>query len=40
MYVSRGIGTSVLPIRLLCRPEIDFITNRAPKRLRPNFCKR
>jgi predicted MPP superfamily phosphohydrolase len=26
MYVSRGIGTSVLPIRFLCRPEIAFIT--------------
>jgi uncharacterized protein len=26
MYVSRGIGTSVLPIRFLCRPEVDFIT--------------
>jgi len=26
MYVSRGIGTSILPIRFFCRPEIDFIT--------------
>ena len=26
MYVSRGIGTSTLPIRFLCRPEIAFIT--------------
>lgn len=26
MYVSRGIGTSVLPVRLLCRPELDIIT--------------
>ena len=26
MYVSRGLGTSVLPIRFLCRPEITFIT--------------
>ncbi len=22
MYVSRGVGTSVLPVRLLCAPEI------------------
>ena len=28
MYVSRGIGTSLLPIRFFCRPEIDFITVR------------
>lgn len=26
MYVSRGIGTSTLPIRFLCRPELDIIT--------------
>jgi len=26
MYVSRGIGTSVLPIRFLCRPELAIIT--------------
>jgi uncharacterized protein len=26
MFVSRGIGTSVLPIRFMCRPEIAFIT--------------
>ena len=26
MYVTRGIGTSVLPIRFLCRPEIALIT--------------
>lgn len=26
MYVSRGIGTSILPIRFLCRPELAFIT--------------
>jgi predicted MPP superfamily phosphohydrolase len=25
MYVSRGIGTSILPIRFLCRPELAFI---------------
>lgn len=25
MYVSRGIGTSILPIRLFCRPEIVVI---------------
>src|SRR2546422_1707077 len=23
MYVTRGIGTSTLPVRLYCRPEID-----------------
>jgi uncharacterized protein len=26
LYVSRGIGTSVLNIRFLCRPEVAFIT--------------
>jgi uncharacterized protein len=26
MYVSRGIGTSVLPVRFLCRPELATIT--------------
>ncbi|MFQ5696646.1 MAG: metallophosphoesterase [Terriglobia bacterium] len=26
MYVSRGLGTSILPIRFLCRPELAFIT--------------
>ena len=26
MYVSRGIGTSILPIRFFCRPELDLIT--------------
>jgi predicted MPP superfamily phosphohydrolase len=26
MYVSRGIGTSILNVRLLCRPEIAIIT--------------
>jgi hypothetical protein len=25
MYVSRGLGMSLIPIRLLCRPEIAFI---------------
>ena len=25
LYVSRGIGTSILPIRFLCRPEVAFI---------------
>jgi predicted MPP superfamily phosphohydrolase len=25
MYVSRGIGTSVLPIRFNCSPELAFI---------------
>ena len=25
MYVSRGIGTSILPVRFLCRPEIAVI---------------
>ena len=26
MYVSRGLGTSILPIRFLCRPEVSFVT--------------
>ena len=26
MYVSRGLGTSTIPARFLCRPEIAFIT--------------
>jgi predicted MPP superfamily phosphohydrolase len=26
MYVSRGIGTSIAPVRFLCRPEIAVIT--------------
>ncbi len=26
MYVSRGVGTSVLPVRFLCRPEVALIT--------------
>lgn len=26
MYVNRGLGTSDLPIRFLCRPEISFFT--------------
>jgi len=26
MYVSRGIGTSVLPLRFLCRPELAIMT--------------
>lgn len=25
MYVSRGIGTSILPVRFLCRPEIAIV---------------
>jgi uncharacterized protein len=25
MYVSRGIGTSILPIRFMCRPEITIV---------------
>jgi len=28
MYVSRGIGTSTLPLRFFCRPEIALITLR------------
>ena len=28
MYVTRGVGTSVLPFRFLCRPEIALITLR------------
>jgi len=26
IYVNRGLGTSLLPVRFLCRPEITFIT--------------
>jgi predicted MPP superfamily phosphohydrolase len=26
MYIPRGIGTSILPIRFLCRPELAIIT--------------
>lgn len=26
MYVSRGLGTSILPIRFMCRPEVSFVT--------------
>jgi uncharacterized protein len=26
MYVGRGLGMSVLPVRFLCRPEVTFIT--------------
>jgi predicted MPP superfamily phosphohydrolase len=26
MFVTRGIGTSILPIRFLCRPEVPLIT--------------
>lgn len=28
MYVSRGVGMSILPVRFLCRPELAFITVR------------
>jgi len=28
MYVSRGIGTSVLPVRFWCRPEVAIVTIR------------
>ena len=30
MYVSRGIGTSILPVRFLCRPEIAVIVLEPP----------
>jgi hypothetical protein len=26
LYVSRGVGTSVVPVRFFCRPEVAFIT--------------
>jgi len=26
MYVSRGIGMTILPFRLLCRPEVALVT--------------
>lgn len=26
MFVTRGVGTSILPIRFLCRPEVPLIT--------------
>jgi predicted MPP superfamily phosphohydrolase len=25
MFVSRGVGMSILPIRFLCRPEVEFV---------------
>ncbi len=25
-YVARGLGTSLLPIRLFCRPELTILT--------------
>lgn len=28
MYVTRGVGMSILPIRFLCRPEVTFFTLR------------
>jgi predicted MPP superfamily phosphohydrolase len=28
LYVSRGIGTSILPVRVFCRPELAFFTLR------------
>ncbi|MDT8441150.1 MAG: metallophosphoesterase [Desulfuromonadales bacterium] len=38
LYVSRGIGTSILPVRLLCRPEIgifDIVTSSEPRQEAP-----
>lgn len=38
LYVSRGIGTSVLPVRLLCRPEIgsfEIVTRTEPRQEAP-----
>jgi uncharacterized protein len=36
LYVSRGIGTSVLPVRFLCRPELAIITlGRSPEGASP-----
>jgi predicted MPP superfamily phosphohydrolase len=29
MFVSRGVGTSIVPVRFFCRPEISAITIRA-----------
>lgn len=29
VYVSRGVGTSILPLRILCRPEVTTITLRS-----------
>lgn len=26
LYVSRGVGTAMLPLRFLCRPELALIT--------------
>ena len=26
IYVSRGLGMTILPIRFFCRPELDFVT--------------
>jgi predicted MPP superfamily phosphohydrolase len=30
IYVSRGIGTSIVPARFRCRPELPIFTLRAP----------
>jgi predicted MPP superfamily phosphohydrolase len=38
MYVSRGIGTSFLPIRFLCRPELSIITV-VPNRPMESSCQ-
>lgn len=36
VYVSRGIGTSILPIRVFCPPEVTTLTlRRAPDGVRP-----
>lgn len=32
MYVSRGVGTTVIPIRLCCPPELPVVTLRSPTR--------
>ncbi len=31
VYVTRGLGTSMMPVRLFCRPELLFVEMRGPK---------
>lgn len=35
LYVSRGVGTSVVPMRFLCRPEVALVRLESPALARP-----